>query len=116
MSGSAGSSYGQSRMDARPNPQKAGCAGEWDALFRRYEPRVTRLCLRWARGHRADAQDLLAEAYLKAVSASEQRGTPVDNPLAWLSTVIANLARDRQRVRRRGAWIANDDGFIETVA
>jgi DNA-directed RNA polymerase specialized sigma24 family protein len=38
---------------------------------------------------------------------------PADNPIAWVSSIIANLARDQQRARtRRNGW--NDD-FLETL-
>jgi RNA polymerase sigma factor (sigma-70 family) len=91
------------------------CPKEWDAFFRRYNPSLSRLCVRWARGHREDAQDLLAEAYLRAVCATEQGKLPADNPIAWLSTIIANLARDQQRARSRRAGPSNGHAFLETL-
>jgi RNA polymerase sigma factor (sigma-70 family) len=72
-------------------------------LFRLYHPHLGRLCLRWTRGHRADAEDLLAEAHLRAVRASGQSSSAPENPIAWLSAIIANLARDRLRARLRDA-------------
>jgi RNA polymerase sigma factor (sigma-70 family) len=60
-----------------------------------------RLCLRWTRGNRSDAEDLLSEACLRALQA---RGSNVGvrNALSFSATIIANLARDRRRMERRG--------------
>jgi RNA polymerase sigma factor (sigma-70 family) len=126
MSAAAGPSYERSAMGSIYNHQRVGeravsgisgprccCAGEWDAIFRRYGPRVTRLCMHWTRGHRADAQDLLAEAYLRAVCASEQSVALPHNPMAWLSTVVANLARDQRRAAARNR---HDPGLLEAIA
>jgi len=81
---------------------------ELDALFRRYHSVLCRLCARWTRGHHADAQDLLAEAYLRAVRATAQNTVLPDNPIAWVSGIIANLARDRLRARSRTGRLLDD--------
>lgn len=70
-------------------------------LFQQRKPELHRLCIRSARGHRADAEDLLAEACLRALQASVRGGAPFDNPIGWLSTTIRNLARDRRRAPKR---------------
>ena len=80
-----------------------------DALFRRHHPLLYRQCARWTRGHHADAQDLLAEAYLRAIRAIEVSSTLPDNLLAWVSTVIANLARDHLRAKHRVTRALSDD-------
>jgi RNA polymerase sigma factor (sigma-70 family) len=87
---------------------------ELDALFRRYNPVLSRLCVRWTRGHRADAQDLLAEAYLRAVRAAGQSNLLPESLIAWLSAVIANLARDQLRARGRGTRLLHEDK-LETL-
>ena len=69
--------------------------------------------MHWTRGHRADAQDLLAEAYLRAVCASEQSVALPRDPMAWLSTVVANLARDQRRAAARNR---HDPGLLEAIA
>jgi RNA polymerase sigma factor (sigma-70 family) len=66
-------------------------------LFEQGHPELRRLCIRSARGHRADAEDLFAEAGLRALQATARGGAPIDNPVAWLTTTIRNLARDRGR-------------------
>jgi RNA polymerase sigma factor (sigma-70 family) len=67
------------------------------SLFHERHPELQRLCIRWARGHHADAEDLLAEACLRAIQASQRGGAPLENPIGWLSTIVRNLARDRRR-------------------
>lgn len=62
---------------------------------------LERLCLRWSRGHRSDAEDLLSEAILRAAEAERSGSQEPANPRAWLATVIANLGRDRLRARGR---------------
>ncbi len=44
------------------------------------------------------AEECAAEAYAEAVPAWERSGVP-DSPLAWLTTVARNRARDRMRRR-----------------
>jgi RNA polymerase sigma factor (sigma-70 family) len=67
------------------------------ALFEQRHPELQRLCIRWARGHRADADDLCSEACLRALQATSQGGAPFENPLGWLAATVRNLARDRWR-------------------
>lgn len=69
-------------------------------LFESHRTLLQRMCSHWTRGCRCDADDLLGEAYLKAVEATLRPRAPIADPLAWLSTIIANLARDR--LRRHG--------------
>jgi RNA polymerase sigma factor (sigma-70 family) len=127
MSPAASSSYERLGMNPTPRVRRVGkiavseravpkrcCPTELDAFFRQYNPSLSRLCARWARGHREDAQDLLAEAYLRAVRATERGLLPADNPIAWVSSIIANLARDQQRARSRRAG-PRDDDLLETV-
>jgi RNA polymerase sigma factor (sigma-70 family) len=63
---------------------------------------LLRVCVRWARGNVAEAEDLFSDACLKAVE-SDRRGLTVADPIAFSTTIIANLARDRlRRARLRG--------------
>jgi len=82
-----------------------------DALFRLHDALLRRLCVRWTRGHQADAQDLLAEAYLRVVRNRGHDQPLPDNPIAWLSAIIANLARDQLRAKSRsiGSRARGDD-------
>jgi RNA polymerase sigma factor (sigma-70 family) len=127
MSVHAGLSYHGSGMAPTLAQQRAGkgvasqrsepqpcCLKELDELFKRYHAPLSRLCAQWARGNPEDAQDLLAEAYLRAICATERGLLPADNPIAWLSSIIGNLARDQQRARIRRAGPKGDE-FLETV-
>ena len=58
---------------------------------------LMRLCLRWTRGNQQEAEDLLGDAYLRALE-GEQKAL-VQCPLSYSATIIANLARDRLRTR-----------------
>lgn len=69
-------------------------------------------------GQRADAEDLVQDAYMRALrsSASFEPGT---NLRAWLFTILRNVARNRRRDDRRRARrldIGIDDGVIEQTA
>lgn len=68
----------------------------FDASYRRLVGQLYGVC-----GNLAEAEDVVAEAFVRAVdrrSAFER----VDNPEAWLRTVAVNLARTRHRRRRMG--------------
>lgn len=67
--------------------------------------------MRWTRGHHSDAEDLLGDAILLAIEAVGTRLERVENPLAWLRTIIANLGRDKLRARKKRASVA--DSYIE---
>jgi len=87
-----------------------------EALFRLHNALFSRLCARWTRGHHADAQDLLSEAYLRMVRNSARTHSLPENPVAWLSAIIANLARDYLRAKRRGVCRSNDEtDLVETL-
>ena len=71
------------------------------------------LCLRWTQGNYGEAEDLLGDAFLRAVEAERDNCTKIDNPQAWLATIICNLARDRLRTRRRTPLVGSLDPRIE---
>jgi RNA polymerase sigma-70 factor (ECF subfamily) len=72
--------------------------------------------VRWTRGHQADAQDLLADAYLRVVRNTGRNTLLPDNPIAWMSAIIANLARDYLRAKSRGIRRrAGDSDDLETL-
>lgn len=81
-------------------------------------PRLLRLCLRFTRGNLSEAEDLLSEACLKAIEASYQ-GTNIESPLAFSTTIIANLARDQHRAARRGLMarplLDTDSGLVSSA-
>lgn len=98
--------YGGSAMASVPALDREQ---ELNTMFRQHYPLLERLCVRWTGGHRADAQDLLSEAYLRAVGATRRCRILPDNLISWLSTIIANLARDYLRVQRRHTRLRDDD-------
>jgi RNA polymerase sigma factor (sigma-70 family) len=59
------------------------------------------LCLRWTRGNRAEAEDLLGDACLRILEGGYREGAAVGSPIAFWATVINNLGRDRFRQTRR---------------
>lgn len=81
-----------------PNDSPEPCVEAWvssrELLFR--------LCLRWMRGHRADAEDLLSEACLRAIENARRQRSEIDNPISFCATIIANRARDLKRRARSG--------------
>lgn len=68
----------------------------FDASYRRLVGQLYAVC-----GDLAEAEDVVAEAFVRAV---DRRRTfeAVDNPEAWLRTVAVNLARSRHRRRKLG--------------
>lgn len=57
-------------------------------------------------GNPADAEDVLHEAWLRASSAAPAQ---LDEPLAWLTTVMKNLARDGLRRRKLEHGVAQGE-------
>ena len=70
------------------------------ALFERHRPRLFGLAYRML-GQRADAEDLVQEAWLRWHGA-ERAG--IEQPEAWLVSVTTRLAIDRLRRLRASAW------------
>ncbi len=56
-----------------------------------------------------DAQDLVQETYLRAMSAYEQF-TPGTNLKAWLTRILYNFFFDHYRDRKK--WISVEDGYV----
>lgn len=82
-------------VNARNRPPAVddkGVLGPWLSSRRL----LLRVCVRWARGNLAEAEDLFSDACLRAIEA-HRSGLAVDDPLAFSTTIIANLARDRLR-------------------
>ena len=71
------------------------------AFFVQERARLLGFCLRWTSGNRADAEDLLSEAGVRGLAALRFGSAHVANPLAWWTTIIANLARDQRKTFRR---------------
>ena len=78
------------------------------ALFREHAAGLAG-AVRGILGPRADEQEVLQEAFLKAWKA-RAAGTRPANPTAWVFVVTLNLARDlRRRMERRGSGMELDE-------
>jgi RNA polymerase sigma-70 factor (ECF subfamily) len=75
-------------------------------LYRRHTPRLYPLVLRIVGGAEMDAEDVVQEAWMRAVAGmSRFRG---DSSFStWLCAIGLNAARDH--LRRRGKWNATED-------
>jgi RNA polymerase sigma factor (sigma-70 family) len=70
---------------------------------------------RWLTGQRADAEDVVQEACLRALSALES--TQIENPRAWLLGIVRNSAFTWMAKNRPKALLMTDDmKVIETAA
>jgi RNA polymerase sigma-70 factor (ECF subfamily) len=75
--------------------------GDEDAfrlLFRRHTPRLYALALRLMGGNRADAEDVVQEAWQRA-AARLTRFEWRSSLLTWMSAIVINCARERLRKR-----------------
>lgn len=90
---------------------QAGDLGAFEALVRRYAPRVLRLAIRIV-GNEADAEDVLQEAFLKAYAKLDQfQGH--SRFYTWVVRIAVNEALMRLR-RRRGDREVSLDQEIDT--
>lgn len=64
-------------------------------LYRAHGGRLLRLFAR--HGARNDAADLVQESFARLAGAWTKRGTPIERPDGYLSTIAFNLLRDRAR-------------------
>jgi RNA polymerase sigma-70 factor (ECF subfamily) len=102
---------------------KAGDAGAFDDLVRRYSPRVYGLVYHMTSNHE-ETNDLLQDVFLKAFrSINSFRGD--SSFYTWIHTIAANMTINflKKRNRRRGvslddvdSHIENDPDYIEATA
>jgi RNA polymerase sigma factor (sigma-70 family) len=70
---------------------------------------------RWLAGQRADAEDIVQEACLRALAALEK--TPVEQPRAWLLGIVRNAAFTwLARNRPRAVIVTSDEHVFESAA
>jgi len=75
------------------------------ALFRRYSPRLLAMALRLTGGRHADAEDVVQEAWTRAVQ--RLAGFEWRSSLStWLQSIVINCARERWRT---ATWESLDD-------
>jgi RNA polymerase sigma factor (sigma-70 family) len=78
---------------------------EWFwSLWRKHAIRLFAICLREMDRNRADAEDAVAEAMLRAYS---KIPASLDNAEAWLTRVTINVCRDLHRRRVRSETLKN---------
>lgn len=77
------------------------------------------LCLRWTRGNRADAEDALSQAKMKALAAYFAKPEAKLDEKAWLSRVLYTVCMDQHRRRSRRERLnggsLHEEAFQETV-
>jgi RNA polymerase sigma-70 factor (ECF subfamily) len=94
-------------------PQHA--QGPWVDVYRDTIRPLYAYASRRVGGDRAFAEDLVQEAWLRALPAWRDKGAPQD-PLAWLTTVVRNLAANHHRRRLPEPLAAGElDLVSETV-
>jgi RNA polymerase sigma factor (sigma-70 family) len=79
------------------------------ALWQRYQNHLFAVCCRKMGGVRADAEDALSEAMLRALDTIPQHARALINPEAWLTRLTCNVCMEihRQRCRRWGKRDSN---------
>jgi RNA polymerase sigma factor (sigma-70 family) len=88
LQGGSGSSDGVKREPGAQSRLTDAWIGRRNVLFR--------VCLRWTRWNRHDAEDLLGDACLRVLEARPRAGE-VSSVVGYSTKIIENLARDRQR-------------------
>ena len=76
----------------------------YDVSYRRLVGQLTGVT-----GDPAEAEDVVMEAFVKAVKSAGEFGR-LDNPEAWLRTVAVNAARSRWRRRR---WLRESGSLVD---
>lgn len=89
----------------------------WD-LWEHYKPTLSRRCLQWMGGNRADAEDALSSASLKAWQYLAIHATQIVNVKAWLFRLLYNHCMSMQRANKtylRYMQPIEDDHSFNTV-
>jgi RNA polymerase sigma-70 factor (ECF subfamily) len=74
----------------------AGDDSAFDALANRHIDRVYAIALKWCSGHKADAEDITQEVFLK-LARNIHHYKPAGRFTTWLYQVVVNEARDSHR-------------------
>jgi RNA polymerase sigma factor (sigma-70 family) len=80
----------------------------WDT-WENHHDYLFHLSLRWMRGNRADAEDALSSAQLKAAASFRCGPSGVRNEKAWLSRILHNACMDIYRGRRAATEVDFED-------
>ena len=86
-----------------PDPAPVGEPGSWADIITRERPRLVGLAYRIT-GSRLDAEDIVQEAWVRTQQ-TDLAG--IDEPVAWLTTVVSRLALDdlRAACHRREVYV-----------
>ena len=85
---------------------RGDCNAFW-SLWQKHSSRLFAICLCDMRGNRADAEDALEQAMMKAYATLPRFAGRILSPAAWLTRLTRNLCRDihRERLRNRRAML-----------
>ena len=82
----------------------------WE-VWRDHRPKLFKLSLHRTGGHRADAEEALSTAMLRALEAFREQAPSLNNVEAWLVRIVINTCTDLLRARSRHADApCEDDG------
>ncbi|NEQ50681.1 MAG: sigma-70 family RNA polymerase sigma factor [Leptolyngbya sp. SIO3F4] len=82
-------------------------------IWLQHQSYLSNRCLQWMGGNRANAEEALSNAMLKAQTKWPQYADTINNPKAWLTRLTHNLCVDLHRTRRREP--IGVDNFEEVV-
>jgi RNA polymerase sigma-70 factor (ECF subfamily) len=83
------------------------------ALWQKYQRHLFAVCLKQMGGVRADAEDALSKAMLKALDTMPRHARVVINPRAWLTRLTCNVCIEMHRERsRRRARVSSEPGLV----
>lgn len=82
-------------------------------IWLQHKPYLSQRCLHWMGGNRANAEEALSSAMLKARAKWPRYADKVTNPKAWLTRLTHNHCVDLHRAHRRQA--TSVDNFEEVV-
>ncbi|MBZ4421784.1 RNA polymerase sigma factor [Myxococcus sp. RHSTA-1-4] len=80
----------------------------WE-VWQNHRPKLFKLSLHRMGGHRADAEDALSTAMLRALDAFEEQQHQLKDVEAWLARILINACTDLIRWRRRNAVASQQD-------
>ncbi|MGD1952368.1 MAG: RNA polymerase sigma factor [Leptolyngbyaceae cyanobacterium] len=82
-------------------------------IWLQHKPYLSQRCLHWMGGNRANAEEALSTAMIKARAKWPQYSEKITNPKAWLTRLTHNHCVDLHRAHRRQA--TSIDNFEEVV-
>src|SRR5262245_45617684 len=84
-------------------------AAFWELWERYRAPLLYPYCLQWMQGNRADAEDVLSSASLKAWKGLTDSAHQITNPKAWLLRLLHNLCLDIHKAHDRSHTVPHVD-------